>query len=183
LHRGVPVFQGDVHNAIKTYYSLYAEDTKSSNLEITKVSVTDDAGRERDVFEPGAAAVFTVQMKALADISNAHACMYVRTRDGQPLFDTATSRYADTRLTLTKGNSATAVFRVTLNLQNGVFPLGFSVSSEFDEYFVYCNMGLKQLVITGDRKANGVVHLNPQAELRIGQDESETVLQPNVARA
>ena len=121
-------------------------------------------------------------MKALADISNAHACMYVRTRDGQPLFDTATSRYTDARLTLAKGDSATAVFRVTLNLQNGIFPLGFSVSSEFDEYFVYCNMGLKQLVITGDHKANGVVHLNPQAELHLGQGEPESVLQPAVAR-
>jgi lipopolysaccharide transport system ATP-binding protein len=182
LHRGIPVFQGDVQNAIKTYYSLYAEDTKSSSLEITSVSVTDDAGRERDVFEPGSAAIFTVRMKALADISNTHACMYVRSRDGQPLFDTATSRYTDNRLTLAKGESATAIFRLTLNLQNGVFPLGFSVTSEFDEYFVYCNMGLKQLVITGDRKANGVVHLNPQAELRLGRGESESILQPDVAR-
>jgi len=181
LHRGIPLFQGDVQNAIKTYYSLYAEDTKSSDLEITRVSITDDSGRERDVFDPGAAAVFTVRMKALADISNAHACMYVRTRDGQPLFDTATSRYTDARLTLAKGDSATAVFRVNLNLQSGVFPLGFSVSSEFDEYFVYCNMGLKQVVITGDRKANGVVHLNPQAELYIGQGEPEIVLQPDTA--
>jgi lipopolysaccharide transport system ATP-binding protein len=181
LHRGTPVYQGDVQDAIKTYYSLYAEDTKSSNLEITGVSLTDETGRERDVFDSGAGAVFTVHMKALANISNAHACMYVRTRDGQPLFDTATSRYTDTRLTLAKGDSATAVFRVELNMQNGVFPLGFSVSSEFDEYFIYCNMGLKQLVITGDRKANGVVHLNPQAELHIGRGESESVLQPDVA--
>ena len=177
LHRGVPVFQGDVQSAIKNYYALYAEDTKSSALELTRVTLTDIDGRERDVFHPGDEAIFTVHMKALGDISNAHACMYIRTRDGQPLFDTATSRFSDTRLTLARGETATAVFRVTLNLQNGVFPLGFSVSSEFDEYFIYCNMGLKQLVLTGDRKSNGFVHLGPQAELVIGNaDEAENAL-------
>lgn len=184
LHKGVPVYQGDVQNAIKNYYALYSEDTKSSSLELTGVSVADAEGRECDVFEPGAEAVFTVQMKALADITNAHACMYIRTRDGQPLFDTATSRFSDTRLTLAKGESATAVFRMTLNLQNGVFPLGFSVSSEFDEYFVYCNMGLKQLVITGDRKSNGFVHLEPHAKLIIGTeklDAAESSLSSTVA--
>lgn len=177
LHKGVPVFQGDVQSAIKNYYALYAEDTKSSALELTRVTLTDIDGRERDVFNPGDEAIFTVQMKALADIANTHACMYIRTRDGQPLFDTATSRFSDTRLTLAKGETATAVFRVTLNLQNGVFPLGFSVSSEFDEYFIYCNMGLKQLVLTGDRKSNGFVHLGPQAELVIGNpEEAENAL-------
>lgn len=181
LHKGVPVFQGDVQNAIKNYYALYAEDTRSSALELTRVTLTDVDGRERDVFNPGEEAIFTVQMKALADISNAHACMYIRTRDGQPLFDTATSRFSDTRLTLARGETATAVFRVTLNLQNGVFPLGFSVSSEFDEYFIYCNMGLKQLVLTGDRKSNGFVHLGPQAELVIGNvDEAENALRSDV---
>jgi len=182
LNRGIPVFQGDVQNAIKRYYALYAEDTKSNALEIAKVRLTDCTGAEREVFEPGETAVFTIQMKALADISNAHACMYIRTRDGQPLFDTATSRYSDTRLTLARGECATAVFRMTLNLQDGVFPLGFSVSSEFDEYFVYCNMGLKQLVMTGNRKANGFVFLDPQAELLIGKmEDAEGILQSDVA--
>lgn len=177
LHKGIPVFQGEVQKAIQQYHALYAEDTKSGGLEITRVSLTDASGEEREVFEPGEAAVFTVQMKALADISNAHACMYVNTRDGQSLFDTATSRHSDARLTLAKGECATAVFRMDLNLQNGVFPLGFSVSSEFDEYFVYCNMGLKQLVMTGNRKSNGFVHLNPRAELYIGADAAEAAMQ------
>lgn len=184
LNKGVPVFQGDVQGAIQKYYALYEEDTKSSDLEITGVSVTDSQGKEREVFDPGEEAVFTVQMKALADISNAHACAYIRTRDGQPLFDTATSRFSETRLTLAKGECATAIFRMNLNLQNGVFPLGFSVSSEFDEYFIYCNMGLKQLVMTGDRKSNGFVFLNPQAELYLEKTENAgRILQPGaVAR-
>ncbi len=182
LNRGIPVFQGDVQKAIKRYYDLYAEDTKSSALEITQARLTDSTGAEREVFEPGETAVFTIQMKALAAISNAHACMYIRTRDGQPLFDTATSRFNDTRLTLVPGECATAVFRMKVNLQNGVFPLGFSVSSEFDEYFVYCNMGLKQLVMTGNRKSNGSVYLDPQAELLIGKnkEDSEGILQSGV---
>jgi homopolymeric O-antigen transport system ATP-binding protein len=184
LNKGVPVFQGEVQGAIQKYYSLYEEDTKSSALEITGVRVTDARGQECEVFDPGETAVFTVEMKALADISNAHACAYIRTRDGQPLFDTATSRFSDTRLTLAKGESATAVFRMNLNLQNGVFPLGFSVSSEFDEYFIYCNMGLKQLVLTGDRKSNGFVYLNPRAELHLEKiEQGGRVLQPGaVAR-
>jgi lipopolysaccharide transport system ATP-binding protein len=181
LHRGAPVFQGEVGEAIKNYYALYAEDTKSDDLVITKVALTDADGKERDVFEPGETATFTVSLKALTDISNAHACMYIRTRDGQPLFDTATSRYSDARLTLACGECATATFRVTLHLQNGIFPVGFSISSEFDEYFVYCNMGLKQVVMTGDQKSNGFVHMNPEAELFIGKVEEEGLLQSEIA--
>ena len=183
LNHGVPVFQGNVQQAIKNYYDLYAEDTRSSALEITSLRLTDSAGAEGDVFDPGDTAVFTVTVKALADIANAHACMYIRTRDGQPLFDTATSRHSNSRLTLTQGETATAVFRFKTNLQNGVFPLGFSVSSEFDEYFIYCNMGLKQLVMTGNGKSNGVVYLEPRAELLIDKPAgtSESVLQSGIA--
>ena len=155
--------------------------TTGDEFAIVAPALTDAAGKERDVFEPGETAIFTVSLKALSDISNAHACMYIRTRDGQPLFDTATSRYSDARLTLSPGECATATFCVTLHLQNGIFPVGFSVSSEFDEYFVYCNMGLKQVVMTGDQKSNGFVHLNPKAELFMGKVEEEGLLQSEIA--
>jgi lipopolysaccharide transport system ATP-binding protein len=171
LHKGIPVFQGEVQAAIKQYHALYEQDTKSGAMEILSVHLTDVAGREREVFNPGDAAVFKVQLRALAAISNAHACMYVTSRDGQPLFNTATSRHGSGRLTLKPGETATAAFRLNLNLQDNAFMLGFSVSSEFDEYFIYCNMGLKQVVMTGNRKSNGFIHLNPQAELHIGEAE------------
>lgn len=183
LHKGVPVFQGPVHGAIKQYHALYAEDTKSSSLEILNVGLAGRDGIEREVFEPGEPAVFTVQMRALDNVENAHACMYIRTRDGQTLFDTATSRHSAKRLTLSTGEIATAVFRLNLNLQDGAFPIGFSVSSEFDEYFVYCNMGLKQLVMTGNRKSNGFVHLNANAELHLEKDQPvESALSSGASR-
>lgn len=182
LHKGLPVFQGDVQTGIKSYYALYERDTKSSFVEILDARLTDAAGREREVFDPGDPAIFSVQLRALAPIVNAHACMYITSRDGQPLFNTATSRHTEARVTLDKGDSVTAVFRLNLNLQDNVFMLGFSVSSEFDEYFIYCNMGLKQVVMTGNRKSNGFIHLNAQAELLIGALEStETTVHSGMA--
>lgn len=170
LKQGEPVYQGDVRTAVSRYYSFYEENNNSSrDVEITDMRLTDGEGRTRDVFDPGDEAILSVTFKALTDISRAHACVYIQTRDGLSLFDTATSRHTDARITLNAGESATAVFRVQLNLRSDVFRLGFSISSEFDEYFLYCNMSVKQLVMTGDRKANGFVHFDPKADLLIGK--------------
>jgi hypothetical protein len=40
-------------------------------------------------------------------------------------------------------------------------------------------MGLKQLVMTGDRKSNGFVHLSPEAELFIRRAEAEESILPS----
>ena len=170
LKQGEPVYHGDVCTAVAKYYSFYEENNNlSKDIEVTEATLEGVDARPRDVFEPGETAVFKVTFRALTDISQAHACMYIQGRDGQALFDTATSRHTDARVTLRKGASATAIFRVRLNLRADVFRVGFSISSEFDEYFLYCNMSVKQLVMTGDRKANGFVHLNPTAELIMGE--------------
>lgn len=165
LQKGIPVFQGDVQTAIKRYHELYERETRSNAVEILEATLTDAAGQECEVFNPGDSAIFTVRLKALAPMKNAHACMYITSREGQPLFNTATSRHTEARLSLDPGECATASFRLNLNLQDNAFTVGFSVSSEFDECFIYCNMGLKQVVMTGNRKSNGFIHLNPQAEL------------------
>ena len=170
LKQGEPVYQGDVRTAVSRYYSFYEENNNSSrDVQITDLRLTDGEGRSREVFDPGDVAILNVTFKALTNISRAHACAYIQTRDGLSLFDTATSRHTDARVTLNAGESATAVFRVQLNLRGDVFRLGFSISSEFDEYFLYCNMSVKQLVMTGDRKANGIVHFDPKADLLIGK--------------
>src|SRR5579884_179540 len=141
LKQGQPVFYGDVRTAVSKYYSFYEESNNlSKDVEITDLHLVGEDGKAREVFDPGDTATFSITLKALTDISRAHACLYIQTRDGIPLFDTATSRHTDARLTLKKGEQATATFRVQLNLRSDVFRLGFSVSSEFDEYFLYCNM-------------------------------------------
>jgi lipopolysaccharide transport system ATP-binding protein len=172
LKQGEPVYQGDVRTAVAMYYSFYDANNRSSrDVEITEIRLTDIHGCLCEVFDPGDTALLSVSFTALTDISRAHACLYIQTRDGLPLFDTATSRHTDARVTLRAGQSATAVFRVQLNLRGDVFRFGFSISSEFDEYFLYCNMGVKQFVMTGDRKANGFVHFDPSASLILRNDE------------
>jgi hypothetical protein len=54
-----------------------------------------------------------------------------------------------------------------MNLRGGVFRLGFTVTSEIEVpgQFMYYNSCLKRVVMTGEREANGIVHLNPRAEL------------------
>src|SRR6516165_7437378 len=41
LHKGIPVFQGEVQAAIKQYHALYEQDTKSGAMEIVSVHLTD----------------------------------------------------------------------------------------------------------------------------------------------
>src|SRR6266403_620623 len=169
LNRGEPVFQGDVRTAISKYYAFYEESRETKYLSIEDIQLTDAEGRPREVFEPGERAVFKVVVRALQPVNRAHAGLLIHTKDGQPLFDTATSRHTDDRLTLGPQEAATIEFGVDLNLQNDVFRIGFTVTSEFDEFYLYCNMNLKQAVMTGDRKSNGLVHLNHSARVLFGE--------------
>lgn len=172
LKQGEPVYQGEVRTAVARYYSFYEENNNSSrDVEVTEVRLSRIDGTPCEVFEPGDSAELSVSFRALTDIAQAHACLYIQTRDGLTLFDTATSRHTNARVTLRTGESATAVFRMQLNLRGDVFRFGFSISSEFDEYFLYCNMSVKQFVMTGDRKANGFVHFDPRASLISGHNE------------
>lgn len=172
LKQGEPIYQGDVRTAVAKYYSFYEENNNCSrDVEITEIRLSGLNGQAREVFDPGDVALLSVTFKARTDISQAHACLYIQTRDGLSLFDTATSRHTDARVTLRAGESATAVFRLQLNLRGDVFRFGFSISSEFDEYFLYCNMSVKQFVMTGDRKANGFVHFDPSATLLLLTEE------------
>lgn len=169
LKQGEPVFQGDVRTAVSKYHAFYEEHNRASReVEISEFCLSGSDGCPCEVFEPGDVAVIRVSFRALADISRAHAGLYIQTRDGIPLFDTTTGRHTDARITLRAGEYATAIFRVRLNLRGDAFRVGFSITSEFDEYFLYCNMNIKELVMTGDRKANGLVHLDPEAELVTG---------------
>jgi hypothetical protein len=89
----------------------------------------------------------------------------LQTREGQPLFDTATSRHSGERLMLRKGQTVTAMLTIDLNVQSGVFRFGFSLTDKLDQRFLYCSYNVKQVVLTGDCKSNGWIHMNSRAEL------------------
>jgi lipopolysaccharide transport system ATP-binding protein len=165
LQYGDPVYEGDVRTAISKYYTFYEENASGKELEVVEARLTDVSGVQRDVFDPGETATLRVRVRALSGISKAHAAFYIQTRDGQLLFDTATSRFTSSSISLRKSESATIEFHFDLNLQSDIFRLGFSVTSARDEYFMYYNMNIKQLVMTGNSKSNGFVHLNPRCEL------------------
>jgi lipopolysaccharide transport system ATP-binding protein len=171
LKQGEPVFLGDVSGAIQKYYSFYEEETSNDNVELTDVRLRTADGEERDNFEPGESVVLEVKLKALRDLRNAHAALMIHTVDGQLVFDTATSRLLNNRpLELKKGQMATVVFALDMNLRSGVFLLGFNISSEIDVpgQFIYYNGCVKRVVMAREQKANGIVHLNPRAEMIFG---------------
>ena len=56
---------------------------------------------------------------------------------------------------------AEITFDLNLNLQGGIFRLGFAVTDMFDRQYLYCNMNLKQLVMTGNSKSEGMIYLDP----------------------
>jgi lipopolysaccharide transport system ATP-binding protein len=171
LKQGEPVFLGDVSGAIQKYYSFYEEETSNDNVELTDVRLRTADGEERDNFEPGESVVLEVKLKALRDLRNAHAALMIHTVDGQLVFDTATSRLLNNRpLELKKGQTATVVFALDMNLRSGVFLLGFNISSEIDVpgQFIYYNGCVKRVVMAREQKANGIVHLNPRAEMIFG---------------
>jgi hypothetical protein len=54
-----------------------------------------------------------------------------------------------------------------MNLRTGIFLLGFTVTSEIEVpgQFIYYNGKIKRVVMAGERKSNGIVYLNPRAEV------------------
>lgn len=178
LRKGDPVFQGEVSTAVQKYHSFYEEEMPGDEIEVVEVRLKSDGGEEREVFEPGEAIRFEIMLKARAEIRNAHAAMLIHTVDGQLIFDTATSKLLPgERLNLRKGESARIVFRLEMNLRGGVFKLGFTVTSEIEVtgQFMYWHGCLKRIVMTEEHEANGIVHLNPQAEIWVGGKPSTSV--------
>lgn len=165
LKWGTPVYQGDVRTAVAKYCSFYQEDVISEEIELLDSSLTDVNGQTREVFDPGETAIFTVTMRARKDVSNGHAALLIHTPGGQLIFDTPTSWHTSEAITLKTDETATATFRIDLNLQNGVFLLGVSVRDAFIDRSWYSNFKVKQVVMTGNRKSNGTVFLNPYARL------------------
>jgi lipopolysaccharide transport system ATP-binding protein len=169
LKRGVPVFHGGVSAGIQKYHSFYEEEMKSNVLELTRVRLTGSDGEEQDIFEPGERVRLEVELKALSAMENAHAGLQVHTADGQMVFVTATSRLSNKRLNLAAGESAKVVFTLNLNMYGGVFLLGFTVSPELEVpgNWLYYNPRLKKIIMTGDDKNQGFLHLNASAELSL----------------
>jgi lipopolysaccharide transport system ATP-binding protein len=171
LRKGVPLYQGDSNLAIQKYHSLYVNDTAKGTAVAVEACLKDSSGLEREVFRPGETLTLEATVTALEDIPPSYPALLVYTADSKFVFDTATSRLLENgsgKLTLKKGERATISFTVDLNLRGGVFLLGFNISQEIDVpgVFIYENSSLKRIVISGDSRSGGVVHLNPRAELR-----------------
>ena len=174
LRKGEVLFLGDTAGAIQKYHSLYEEAPSSEKLELTDVRLTSASGEEREVFEPGEGIVLEVGLRAVRDIRDAHAAILIHTSDGQLIFDTATSRLLNNQpLNLKAGETAKIVFALEMNLRGGVFQVGFNISSEIDVpgVFIYYNGCLRRVVMTGQGESNGIVHLNPRAQLIFPADE------------
>jgi len=170
LRRGEPLFLGDTTTAIQMYHSLHQEESKDSDIEILDAAVTDATGAAREVFEPGEQLNIDISFKALKPVPKSHAALLIRTVDGQFVLDTATSKLIEnSSIELSPGDVAHVRFTVDMNLRNGVFELGFTLTSEIEiiDKFIYYNGALKRVVMVGDRKANGFVHMNPSAAMSI----------------
>lgn len=172
LRQGEPVFLGQTAIAVQRYHSFFDTGAHSEAVEVVDVKLTSASGMETDVLEPGEKILFEVTFKALADITGAHAAILIHTADGQLVFDTATSRLLnhDRALNLRSGEKATVLFSLDMNLCGGVFLIGFTITSEIEVpgQFIYFNRSLKRVVMTGERRSNGLVFLNPKAELVTG---------------
>lgn len=168
LRKGVPVYQGDVSTAIQKYHSFFEEETTDGDVAILDVHMTNSAGVETEILEPGEEVVLDVRLKAKAQINNAHAALLIHTDEGQLIFDTATSLLLDKeKLNLCAGEVARIRFKLNMNLRTGIFLLGFTVTSEIEVpgQFIYYNGKIKRVVMAGERRSNGIVYLNPKAEV------------------
>lgn len=170
LRKGVPVYLGDVSTALEKYHSFYEEETKNGDVELLDARVMNVSGVETDIFEPGEEMIFEMRIRATSDIRDAHAAMMLHTEDGQWIFDTATSRLLDRqKINLRAGETAKIVFTVNMNIRNGLFFIGTTITSEIvvPGEFIYYNGRVKRIVMAGESKSNGIVYLNPRVEFDI----------------
>jgi len=167
LRKGQMIYQGGASQAIQAYHSFYENDRSSDHVELLEVRLRAGDGRERDVFHPGERVTFEVMLKALKPIHDAHPGLMIHTLDGQCVFVTATSRLSKKRVNLNPGETAEVVFTLDLNLQGNVFLLGFTMTPELERQgqWLYYNPNVKKVVMTDEHKSQGIVFLNPSAEL------------------
>jgi len=179
LRKGTPVYQGDVSTAIQKYHSFFEEETQDSDVEMLDIQLRNSSGIETEVIEPGGCLSLELRLRAKREVRDAHAAVLIHTDDGQLVFDTATSRLQDNgKLSLGAGETARVVFTLDMNLRNGVFLLGFTVTSEIEVpgEFIYYNGKIKRVVIAGDCRSNGIVFMNPRASVSIDRQYEERAL-------
>ena len=175
LKHGEPIYQGDVRTAIGKYYSFYEEDNSGGDIKVVSTTLNGVSGKPREVFEPGERATCTVVVEAASQIKDAHAAFYVHTQEGERLFLTTSGQHSEAMLTLAEGERAEITFDLNLNLQGGIFRLGFAITDMFDREYLYCNMNLKQLVMTGNSKSEGMIYLDPKVRLVPGEKDEASI--------
>ena len=164
LKYGEPIYQGDVRTAIGKYYSFYEEEDAGKGAKVASTALCDSSGKAREVFHPGERASCTVVIEATTEMKEAHAAFYVHTQEGERLFLTTSGQHGST-LTLSPGERAEITLDLSLNLQNGIYRLGFALTDAFDRQFLYSNLNLKQIVMTGDAKSEGPIYFEPKLTL------------------
>ena len=167
LRKGEAAFLGDVATGIRKYFDFYEEEVNSKSIEVTDVRVTSAAGEERPVFQPGERARFEIGLRALQELRGVYAGLTIHTLEGQFVFDTGANRLTGERMNLNPGDEARVVFDLDLNLQNGVFLLGFNLELPEFANFLYNNPRLRRVVISGDHRSRGFVHLNPRVQVSV----------------
>ncbi len=169
LRKGEAVFHGSTSQAIQAYHSFYENDRTSEHIELEEVRLQGDDGTTRDVFAPGEKVTLNVTLRALHAIRDAHPGLMIHTVEGQCIFVTATSRLSNRRLNLEAGESASVSFSLDLNLQGGVFLFGFTVTPELERQgeWLYYNPNLRKFVMKDEHKAQGLVYLNPSAQMSV----------------
>jgi len=167
LQQGRAVCQGSVTDVIQTYHSFYEKETSSEHVEIVGVDVTGHEREDRNIFQPGETVTINVTLKAIEDLRDTHAGIMVHTVDGLCIFVTATSRLCKKRLKLARGEQAIVSFKLDLNLQGGVYLLGFTLTPELEipGQWLYFNPNIRRLVIQQEYDAQGYAYLNPAADL------------------
>src|SRR5579883_336998 len=133
LKYGEPVYQGDVRTAIGKYYSFYEEDGEGKAVRVVSSVLKDSGGNGREVFEPGERARFSVVIEATAEIKDAHVAFYVHSQEGERLFLSTSGQHDTGMLNLAPGERVEVDFDLNLNLQGGIFRLGFAVTDTFDQ--------------------------------------------------
>lgn len=167
LRKGEAIFLGEVATGIQKYFDFYEEEVNDKAVEVTHVRLKSATGEERSVFQPGEAVTLEIGIRARQEIRGVYAGLTIHTMEGQFVFDTSANRLTGERMSMNPGDEARIVFALDMNLQSGVFLLGFDLELPEFASFLYHNPRLKRIVLSGDHRSRGYVHLNPRVEVTV----------------
>lgn len=183
MYQGRPVYQGGAADAVVAYSDAVREAARNSNAEVSAgedglskrvmsfdaeiedVKLCDEHGQPKSVLQSGSTARIHVQVLFHEDVDYPIFSLFIRTPDGQPVYDTTTDWRKEETQRFHAGQRSCLTYDIELPLGDGAYELGVDITApDLSCYYDRLERALTFQIVNADH-FRGIVDLNARMSI------------------